>query len=55
MQNFEQPEITISISHLETTGDVIRKISSAIEKFGISINVKDVQPEHVEYKIEVLK
>jgi hypothetical protein len=55
MQNSEQPEIIISIGHLETSGEVIRKISTAIEKFGISINVVDIQPEHVEYKIDILK
>ena len=55
MQSKVQPEITIKINQLETTGDVIRKISTAIEKFGITINVVDIQPEHVEYKIDVLK
>lgn len=55
MQKQEHSETTISISHTETTGEVIRKISTAIEKFGISINVVDIQPEHVEYKIDILK
>ena len=55
MQNNVQPEITVRIGHLETTGDVIRKISNEIEKFGITIKVVDIQPEHVEYKFEILK
>lgn len=55
MENLKQTENTIKINQLETTGDVIRKISTEIEKFGITINVVDVQPEYVEYKIDVLK
>ena len=54
MSNTKQPEITFKISHLETTGDVIRKISTEIEKFGIYIKVEEIQPEYVEYKIDVL-
>jgi hypothetical protein len=55
MKRTEQSENTIKIDNKETSNDVIRKLSTVIEKFGITINVVDVQPEHIEYKIDVLK
>ncbi len=53
MKNEERKKITLA--PVDTPASVIAKVSQALETYGLTIDIVELQEENVTYEIKVLK